>query len=123
MDATCLQGASGGLTTGARVPPQHTLREEGTAGCKVVKVAVDGKPYLRKVDLAGARRVRDPAPRAPRPVLFASCNLGARPHGVGRLVDSATGAEYVPTYEDKDADLMLVGDDPFKYGALFSLYG
>uniref|UniRef100_A0A0A9GMS9 Auxin-responsive protein n=1 Tax=Arundo donax TaxID=35708 RepID=A0A0A9GMS9_ARUDO len=49
--------------------------------------------------------------------MFASClavrGAGAD-DGVGRLVDSATGAEYVPTYEDKDGDWMLVGDVPFK---------
>jgi auxin-responsive protein IAA len=31
-----------------------------------------------------------------------------------RLVDPANRVEYVPTYEDKDGDLMLVGDDPWK---------
>jgi hypothetical protein len=118
MDATCLQGVSGGLATGASVPPRHAERggRRRVQACKVVKVDMDGAPYLRKVDLA----VHD-GYVALLHGLFASRNLGARPHGVGRVVDSATSAEYVLTYEDKDGDLMLVGDDPFKYGAPFSL--
>lgn len=31
-----------------------------------------------------------------------------------RLVDPVNGTEYVPTYEDKDGDWMLVGDVPWK---------
>ena len=30
-----------------------------------------------------------------------------------RLTDLLNGSEYVPTYEDKDGDLMLVGDVPW----------
>lgn len=29
-------------------------------------------------------------------------------------MDSADGEEYVPTYEDRDGDWMLVGDVPWK---------
>lgn len=32
-----------------------------------------------------------------------------------RLVDQVNGMEYVPTYEDKEGDWMLVGDVPWKY--------
>ncbi|CAN6177674.1 unnamed protein product [Urochloa humidicola] len=80
------------------------------ASCRLVKVAVDGAPYLRKVDLAAHDGYADllSALRG----MFASClSAGAV---AGRLVDAATGAEYVPTYEDKDGDWMLVGDVPFK---------
>ena len=31
-----------------------------------------------------------------------------------KLVDLLNGSEYVPTYEDKDGDWMLVGDVPWK---------
>lgn len=31
-----------------------------------------------------------------------------------KLTDPANGGEYVPTYEDKDGDWMLVGDVPWK---------
>ncbi|KAL6602935.1 hypothetical protein ACP70R_043296 [Stipagrostis hirtigluma subsp. patula] len=96
---------------------RNALRDEaaaaGGAGCKLVKVAVDGAPYLRKVDLAA----HDGYAALLRALhgMFASC-LAVRgaDDGVGRLVDAATGAEYVPTYEDKDGDWMLVGDVPFK---------
>ena len=30
-------------------------------------------------------------------------------------MDPANGMQYVPTYEDKDGDWMLVGDVPWKY--------
>lgn len=30
------------------------------------------------------------------------------------ITDTANGLEYVPTYEDKDGDWMLVGDVPWK---------
>lgn len=32
-------------------PPVRSLRKRALEGCKYVKVAVDGAPYLRKVDL------------------------------------------------------------------------
>uniref|UniRef100_A0A0D3GIC4 Auxin-responsive protein n=1 Tax=Oryza barthii TaxID=65489 RepID=A0A0D3GIC4_9ORYZ len=38
----------------------------------------------------------------------------AKPPSPKYLVDLVTGAEYVPTYEDKDGDWMLVGDVPWK---------
>ncbi|KAM1359786.1 hypothetical protein ACFX11_046746 [Malus domestica] len=31
-----------------------------------------------------------------------------------KLMDPANGVEYVPTYEDRDGDWMLVGDVPWK---------
>lgn len=31
-----------------------------------------------------------------------------------KLMDLANGVEYVPTYEDRDGDWMLVGDVPWK---------
>jgi len=32
-----------------------------------------------------------------------------------KLMESGNGIEYMPTYEDKDGDWMLVGDVPWKY--------
>lgn len=32
-----------------------------------------------------------------------------------KLIDLLNGSEYVPTYEDKDGDWMLVGDVPWEY--------
>ena len=31
-----------------------------------------------------------------------------------KLVDLLSGSDYVPTYEDKDGDWMLVGDVPWE---------
>jgi len=84
---------------------RNALRDEA----KLVKVAVDGAPYLRKVDLA-AHDGYAPLLRALHGMFAACPGAGA----AGRLVDAATGAEYVPTYEDKDGDWMLVGDVPFE---------
>ena len=42
---------------------------------------------------------------------YASCLIADE---AGRLVDAATAAKYVPTYEDKDIYWMLVEDVPFK---------
>ncbi|CAN6207363.1 unnamed protein product [Urochloa humidicola] len=93
---------------------RNAARGGDEASNKLVKVAVDGAPYLRKVDLA-AHDGYAGLLRALRG-MFASCLGGAAGGGgAGRLlVDAATGAEYVPTYEDKDGDWMLVGDVPFK---------
>ncbi|WVZ79522.1 hypothetical protein U9M48_027093 [Paspalum notatum var. saurae] len=93
-------------------PPVRTYRRNALRDdeAKLVKVAVDGAPYLRKVDLAA----HDGYAALLRALhaMFASC---LHADGAARkLVDAATGAEYVPTYEDKDGDWMLVGDVPFK---------
>ena len=33
----------------------------------------------------------------------------------GKLIDLLNGSDYVPTYEDKDGDWMLVGDVPWEW--------
>uniref|UniRef100_A0ACD5UME7 Uncharacterized protein n=1 Tax=Avena sativa TaxID=4498 RepID=A0ACD5UME7_AVESA len=67
-----------------------------------VKVSMDGAPYLRKVDLRlykGYRELRDALD-----VLFTTKSFPA----------SASGSDQVSVaYEDKDGDLMLVGDVPW----------
>ena len=37
-----------------------------------------------------------------------------------KLMDLLNSSEYVPTYEDKDGDWMLVGDVPWEYVLDFS---
>ncbi|XP_057968146.1 auxin-responsive protein IAA1 isoform X2 [Malania oleifera] len=81
------------------------------SGCKYVKVAVDGAPYLRKIDLemcAGysqlLRALAD---------LF-SCFTIRDYVNERKLVDDVNGVEYVATYEDREGDWMLVGDVPWK---------
>ncbi|RCV41782.1 hypothetical protein SETIT_9G162800v2 [Setaria italica] len=66
-----------------------------------VKVSMDGAPYLRKVDLRmykGYRELREALE-----AMFVSSNSGG-----------ANLSEFAVTYEDKDGDLMLVGDVPFE---------
>ncbi|TVU46061.1 hypothetical protein EJB05_05579 [Eragrostis curvula] len=67
-----------------------------------VKVSMDGAPYLRKVDLRmykGYRELREALE-----AMFVSSNNGG----------AANLSEFAVTYEDKDGDLMLVGDVPFE---------
>jgi hypothetical protein len=42
------------------------------------------------------------------------CRAGKFADDERKLVDAMNGTEYVPTYEDKDGDWMLVGDVPWK---------
>ncbi|KAK4410575.1 Auxin-responsive protein IAA17 [Sesamum angolense] len=77
-------------------PPVRSYRKNIMKNCKYVKVAVDGAPYLRKVDL--------------EITLAISSNVVNE----RKIMDSSNGTEYVPTYEDRDGDWMLVGDVPWK---------
>lgn len=108
---------------------------------KFVKVAVAGAPYQRKVDLeayAGYDQLlaalqdkftsnftvrRKCEFSEPAAVPCVPCCLSMTDGWIyaGRvgneemaLVDVVSGAEYVPTYEDKDGDWMLVGDVPWR---------
>ncbi|CAH1422575.1 unnamed protein product [Lactuca virosa] len=78
--------------------------------CRYVKVAVDGAPYLRKLDLKLYTSYQQ--------LLFAfedlfSCFTVRNVLNEMKLMDPDNGIEYVPTYEDKDGDWMLVGDVPW----------
>uniref|UniRef100_A0A0E0BI37 Auxin-responsive protein n=1 Tax=Oryza glumipatula TaxID=40148 RepID=A0A0E0BI37_9ORYZ len=71
-------------------------------GGSLVKVSMDGAPYLRKIDLRmykGYRELREALE-----AMFV-CFSGA--------ADGANPSEFAITYQDKDGDLMLVGDVPF----------
>ncbi|XP_078165108.1 auxin-responsive protein IAA1-like isoform X2 [Carex rostrata] len=79
---------------------------------KLVKVAVDGAPYLRKVDLeaySGYQQLLSALQD-----MFSCFTIRNYPNEERKLVDPIHGTEYVPTYEDKDGDWMLVGDVPWK---------
>ncbi|KAI3996183.1 hypothetical protein MKX01_022677 [Papaver californicum] len=69
-----------------------------------VKVAMDGAPYLRKIDLNAHNEYSD--------LVVAFENLFGCPGCIGK--DSDGSEEYIPLYEDKDGDWMLVGDVPYK---------
>ncbi|GJN15190.1 hypothetical protein PR202_gb02084 [Eleusine coracana subsp. coracana] len=98
------------------------VEDEGRSetGCCYVKVSMDGAPYLRKVDLRTYSSYEDLSLGLEK--MF-SCFISGKnspPKSSGdRLsdgcrVDALQDQEYVLTYEDKDADWMLVGDLPWE---------
>nr|XP_018673804.1 PREDICTED: auxin-responsive protein IAA1-like isoform X1 [Musa acuminata subsp. malaccensis] len=92
-------------------PPVRSFRRNVLKSCTYVKVAVDGTPYLRKVDLeayAGYQQLLTALEE-----MF-TCFTARNYPNERRLVDPVNGTEYVPTYEDKDGDWMLIGDVPWK---------
>ncbi|KAG8045873.1 hypothetical protein GUJ93_ZPchr0008g14000 [Zizania palustris] len=102
-------------------PPVRSFRKNALAdvagsskaAAKFVKVAVDGAPYLRKVDLeayAGYNQLL----QALQDKFFSHFTIRKFADDERKLVDAVNGMEYVPTYEDKDGDWMLVGDVPWK---------
>jgi auxin-responsive protein IAA len=102
-------------------PPVRSYRKNALADVagsskaakKFVKVAVDGAPYLRKVDLE-AYAGYDQLLCALQDKFFAHFTIRKFGDDERKLVDAVNGTEYVPTYEDKDGDWMLVGDVPWK---------
>ncbi|KAJ4780899.1 Auxin-responsive protein [Rhynchospora pubera] len=93
-------------------PPVRSFRRNALQkSCSYVKVAVDGAAYLRKVDLDA---YSDYEQLLTAIGAMFSCFTSKKYGKERRLVDPSSGVEYVPTYEDKDGDLMLVGDDPWK---------
>ena len=71
-----------------------------------VKVSMDGAPYLRKVDLKmykGYRELREALE-----AMFLCFSGGADAPA------AVNSSDFAVTYEDKDGDLMLVGDVPFE---------
>jgi auxin-responsive protein IAA len=91
---SCIQQKQAGSKS-KPVPPE----ESAAAGALFVKVSMDGAPYLRKVDLRmyqGYGELREALE-----AMFLAFS-GAGP------------SDFAVTYEDKDGDLMLVGDVPFE---------
>ncbi|CAN6442114.1 unnamed protein product [Victoria cruziana] len=92
-------------------PPVRSYRVNALKSCAYVKVAVDGAPYLRKVDLEMYNSYQQLLKALEEMFsCFTICNY----LGESKLMDRMNGTEYVPTYEDKDGDWMLVGDVPWK---------
>ncbi|XP_019181297.1 PREDICTED: auxin-responsive protein IAA4-like [Ipomoea nil] len=71
-----------------------------------VKVSMDGAPYLRKIDL----KVYNGYPELLK-ALEAMFKLSI---GQYSEREGYKGSEFAPAYEDKDGDLMLVGDVPWE---------
>lgn len=84
-----------------------------------VKVSMDGAPYLRKVDLKMYKSYRELSDSLGK--MFSSFTFGnCESQGMkdfmneSKLNDLLNSSDYVPTYEDKDGDWMLVGDVPWE---------
>ncbi|KAF5762992.1 putative transcription factor interactor and regulator AUX-IAA family [Helianthus annuus] len=91
----------------------------GGGGAAFVKVSMDGAPYLRKVDLKMYKSYQDLSDALGN--MFSSFTIGTcGSHGLkdfmneSKLMDLLNNSDYVPTYEDKDGDWMLVGDVPWE---------
>ncbi|KAH6769983.1 AUX/IAA transcriptional regulator family protein [Perilla frutescens var. hirtella] len=87
-------------------PPVKSYRKNNAQAAKkaemYVKVSVDGAPYLRKIDLKLYNGYSDLLN-----ALETMFKLSIEREGY-------KGSEYAPAYEDKDGDLMLVGDVPWE---------
>ncbi|KAK9291557.1 hypothetical protein L1049_019505 [Liquidambar formosana] len=83
----------------------QTKKTEAEAAGIYVKVSMDGAPYLRKIDL----KVYKGYPE----LLKALEDMFKFTVGEYSEREGYNGSEYVPTYEDKDGDWMLVGDVPW----------
>ncbi|KAL2345793.1 hypothetical protein Fmac_007078 [Flemingia macrophylla] len=86
-------------------------------GAAFVKVSMDGAPYLRKVDLKTYKSYLDLSDALAK--MFSSFTAIHKCGSQGiinetKLIDLLNGSDYVPTYEDKDGDWMLVGDVPWE---------
>ncbi|XP_010249884.1 PREDICTED: auxin-responsive protein IAA1 [Nelumbo nucifera] len=92
-------------------PPVRSFRKNALKSCTYVKVAVDGAPYLRKVDLETYSSYQQLLSALEN--MF-TCFTIRNVLNERKLMDPVNGTEYVPTYEDKDGDWMLVGDVPWK---------
>ncbi|TQD85449.1 hypothetical protein C1H46_028972 [Malus baccata] len=99
---------------------EKTKKASGGGGCTAafVKVCMDGAPYLRKVDLKMYKSYEELSNALAK--MFSSFTTGY--YGTqgmidfmneSKLMDLLNSSEYVPTYEDKDGDWMLVGDVPW----------
>ncbi|KAK3136939.1 hypothetical protein QOZ80_5BG0445380 [Eleusine coracana subsp. coracana] len=93
-------------------------KSSSTAAAAFVKVSLDGAPYLRKVDLKMYKSYQELSKALEK--MFSSFTIGScgsqgmNGMNESKLVDLLNGSEYVPTYEDKDGDWMLVGDVPWE---------
>ncbi|KAK4776677.1 hypothetical protein SAY86_005365 [Trapa natans] len=91
----------------------------GGGGVAFVKVSMDGAPYLRKVDLKlykSYQELSDALANMFRSFTIGNCGSQGMKNFMNerKLIDLLNGSDYVPTYEDKDGDWMLVGDVPWQ---------
>ena len=101
-------------TTVGQTATATSAATSGNGGA-YVKVSVDGAPYLRKVDLKqykSYRELSDALAKMFSGTMIEPAVSGPHHEFKGNGLFSFNGSDYVPTYEDKDADWMLVGDVP-----------
>ncbi|XP_022960237.1 auxin-induced protein AUX28-like [Cucurbita moschata] len=99
-------------------PPVRSFRKNNMLA--FVKVSMDGAPYLRKVDLKMYKSYKQLSDGLA--TMFGSFttigNCGSQEMkdfmNESKLIDLLSDSDYVPTYEDKDGDWMLVGDVPWE---------
>lgn len=87
---------------------QARKADQAEAAGLLVKVSMDGAPYLRKTDLKvyeGYTELREALEN-----LFKCFSLGE----LSGMEGCNNRSEYAITYEDKDGDWMLVGDVPWE---------
>ncbi|XP_010529092.1 PREDICTED: auxin-responsive protein IAA1-like [Tarenaya hassleriana] len=95
-------------------PPVRSYRKNNVQSRKnedkgqgiYVKVSMDGAPYLRKIDLKMYKDYPELLNALEKMFNFAIGEYSER--------EGYKGSGYVPTYEDKDGDWMLVGDVPWE---------
>ncbi|PIM98342.1 hypothetical protein CDL12_29179 [Handroanthus impetiginosus] len=89
-------------------PPVAAFRQKNSFGCgKIyVKVSMDGAPFLRKIDLSMNKGYGELAKAIEE--LFGCFGIGE-----ALKEKEEINCEYVPIYEDKDGDWMLLGDVPW----------
>jgi len=93
---------------------------EAPTAITFVKVSMDGAPYLRKIDLKMYKSYPELSDALAK--MFNSFTTGnCESQGIkdfmkesNKLMDLLNSSDYVPTYEDKDGDWMLVGDVPWE---------
>ncbi|KAM0906963.1 hypothetical protein ACQ4PT_016439 [Festuca glaucescens] len=106
-------------------PPVRSFRKNILAvqadksAAALVKVSVDGAPYLRKVDIGACKSYGELSKALEK--MLSSFTMAGGSQGImkgmndeSKLADLLSGSDYVPTYEDKDGDWMLVGDVPWE---------
>lgn len=100
---------------------KSSTADESKAGgnAALVKVSMDGAPYLRKVDLNMYKNYPQLSDALAK--MFSSFTIGnCGSQGTidfmneRKLMDLLNDSDYIPTYEDKDGDWMLVGDVPWE---------
>lgn len=76
------------------------MKAEAEAAGLLVKVSMDGAPYLRKIDLRAYKGYKE---------------LSKALEEMFKAFEGyCKGSDYAIAYEDKDGDLMLAGDVPWE---------